>query len=77
MGASVTLGEAELEALLASGEDSSAYEGLSPGTAVPSDLLELPPLELVAPEETTDTTPLAVTKHSDAGTLLQLVVEVV
>lgn len=69
--------EAELEALLASGEDSSAYGGLSPGTAVPSDLLELPPLELVVPDEPTDTTPLSVTKHINDGVLPQLLVEVV
>lgn len=35
--------EAELEAILARGEDSSAYEGLSPRTPVPSDLMELTP----------------------------------
>lgn len=61
MGASITLGpdsEAELEAILADGEDLSD----SPGTPVLSALLVLPPLELVVSEPVATDSP-TVTRH--------------
>lgn len=79
VGASITLGdnsEAELEALLASGEDSSTYGGLSPGTAVPSDTLEMPPLEFVISNDLAETIATPATDPRDLASLPPLRIEV-
>lgn len=74
MGATITLGpdsEAELDALLADGDDLPD----STETTVPSAPLGLPPLELVIPAAT-ETEPTTMARHVAGGTLPQLVVEV-
>lgn len=72
MGATITLGtgsEAQLDALLADRIDATDPLDIP----IPSDLLGLPPLELVVPA---DNVPATVTRHIEEGTLPQLVVEV-
>lgn len=68
----ITLGdnsEAELEVLFTDEETGSASEGLSLWSAVPSDLLDMPPSEFIIPGEATEAAPPTVVDCLDNGTV--------